>query len=71
MKLRTRRHFVRTISIVLIPFFPPCRGYEKIFPRSARQGAAVPDANLVADRPAARFARANQEKPGRAAGGPE
>ena len=51
----------------LIRFCPPCRDYAKTFPRLARPGAAVPDANSVADRPAARFARASQEKPGHAA----
>ena len=54
----------------IIPFFPPCHDYAKIFPRSAHQGAAVPDANSVADRLAARFAPANQEKPGHAASVP-
>src|SRR4029453_2767346 len=43
-----------------IPFFLPCRDYAKTFRRLARLGVAVPDANLVADRPAARFPRANQ-----------
>jgi hypothetical protein len=55
------------LFLLFMPFFPPCRDYAKISRRLARLGPAVPDANLVADRPAARFARANQEKPGPAA----
>ncbi len=61
-------HGIRYLPLTL--FFPPCRDYARIFRRSARPGAAVRDANLVADRPAARFAQANQEKPGHAASGP-
>ena len=72
--VKTRRRARRSRPTIcwrpIIPFFPPCRDYARIFRRSARRGVAVPDADLLADRPAARFARANQEKPGHAAIGP-